>query len=185
MSGIPRALPAAELYWVGVVLLCALLARLNVPPSERGNEWLLLGAQWLPVITLPPLFWLSFAVWPRGDASWAWVVGRLWLGTLVGLNLAAWLLAGTVDHGDTRNAGLGSLPPVVAAYGTLVFAACAAVSALTLTGWGWKGNVLAVAAGLVWLLALLVMIGAGARTLAWLWAAAPPIALALRWIAGR
>lgn len=181
MSALPRVLPGPELYWVAVVLICALLARFNVPATPRGNDWLVLGAQWLPVVTLPPLFWLAFAVWPRGETGWAWTVGRLWLGTLVGLNLAAYLLAVAVDYGDTRNSGVGSLPLAVAGYGTLVFIACAALSALTLTGWGWKGSLLAIAAGLAWLLVLLVMIGAEAKSLAWLWAAVPLVAAAIRW----
>jgi len=176
-----RVLLGPEGYWLLIVMACGLLARLNVPATARGNELLVLGAQWLPVFAVPLLFWLAFKVWPRGDTSWAWTVGRLWLATLVGLNLAAYLLLMTVDYGDSRNAGVGMAPVAVTAYGTLIFIACTLVSALTLTPWGWKTNVLVVAGGGIWLLVLLVMIGAGARTLAWLWAAAPVVAIGLRY----
>lgn len=181
----PRALLGPEGYWLVVVVACGLLARLNVPASPRGNEFLVLGAQWLPVLTLPLLFWLTFAVWPRGEASWVWTVGRLWLGTLVGLNVAAYLLVMTVDYGDSRNSGVGMAPLAVAGYGTLVFVACALVSALTLTGWGWKGYLMAIAGGGVWLLILLVLIGAQARVLAGLWAVAPLLAFGVRYLLPR
>lgn len=181
----PRALLGPEGYWLVVVVACGLLARLNVPASPRGNEFLVLGAQWLPVLTLPLLFWLTFAVWPRGEASWVWTVGRLWLGTLVGLNVAAYLLVMTVDYGDSRNSGVGMAPLAVAGYGTLVFVACALVSAVTLTGWGWKGYLMAIAGGGVWLLILLVLIGAQARVLAGLWAVAPLLAFGVRYLLPR
>lgn len=180
-----RSLFGPEGFWLVIVIACGLLARLNVPATPRGNELLVRGAQWLPVLTLPVLFWLSFAVWPREETTWAWTVGRLWLGTLVGLNVAAYLLVATVDYGDSRNSGVGMAPLAIATYGTLVFVACTLVSALTLTGWGWKVHLLVIGGACVWLLVLLVMIGTQARVLAWLWAAAPVLALGLRYLLQR
>lgn len=54
-----RVLLGPEGYWLLIVMACGLLARLNVPATARGNELLVLGAQWLPVFAVPLLFWLA------------------------------------------------------------------------------------------------------------------------------
>lgn len=188
---LPRGLLGPEGYWLAVVALSVVIGRFNVPATERGSDVLVSIIEWMSFVTVPLAFWLVFRVWPRGEASWLATLGRLWLSTLVGLNLAGILLTMHVDYHDSRNSGVGSAPVLVAAYGSLAFLVCTIVVALPqfaewggiAVRWDWKSILIGIASFLVWGLVLLVMIGARWPLAAWAWATAPILAFVVwRWV---
>ncbi|ANQ86196.1 hypothetical protein [Azoarcus olearius] len=124
MGKLANLLVGPELYWACVYGGTRLLARLNLPASELGNAWMeRLGVWLLPLLAVPLAFWLIFGMLPEPTSTvWLWL--RLALATAIGLNACLIILAGAIDYGDSRNAGVAGVWVFGAIVGTLLFILC-------------------------------------------------------------
>jgi len=124
-----------ELFWMLVYSLCWGLARLNIPPTVAGNNWVERVVWILPLLAVPAAFAWSFGLAAPG-ASRVWLALRLVLDTLVGLKACLYVLIEAIDYQHSRNSGLLGFWILGLLSGILAFG----VSATILAVLGWKGR---------------------------------------------
>lgn len=91
-----------ELLWVAFFLVCGWLRSWNVPPNPAGNA-LLEKACLHGMFLATALTFVVFAV--PGCSRW-WLLGRIFLAVLVGVNVCLFRLIDGIDYGDSRNSGV-------------------------------------------------------------------------------
>lgn len=91
-----------EVFWVACWLLCLWLARRNEPATAAGNTVLeRLCTTGAFVATA-----LVFLVFLVPGAPKGWLLARVALATMIGLNLCLLTLIDSIDYGDSRNSGV-------------------------------------------------------------------------------
>lgn len=124
-----------ELYWFLVYLITLLVARFNLPPTMAGNAWMERLGWLLPLVAVPGAFLWSYGLPPPGQSR-GWLMARLVLATLVGLNVCLFHLIGAIDYKDSRNSGVLGVWVMGLLAGALAFAVSAGILAFL----GWKGR---------------------------------------------
>ena len=92
-----------ELLWGVFFLLASWLAGRNSPPTPASNAFLE-RACWLGALLATALTFTVFLI-PAPGARSGWLLARVVLATIVGVNLCLFKLAGAIDYGDSRNSG--------------------------------------------------------------------------------
>ncbi len=91
-----------ELLWLLFFLLSCWLAARNTPPTLAGNTFLertcIIGA----VVAIA----LTFTVFFVPGVHRGWLLGRLIVAVVIGVNACLFKLIDGIDYGDTRNSGL-------------------------------------------------------------------------------
>ena len=90
-----------ELLWAVFYGVASALAGRNTPPNEAGNASL----ERLCYIGAFLATALCFTVFLLPAAHRGWLLGRLIVATLIGVNLCLARLVGAVNYNDTRNSG--------------------------------------------------------------------------------
>ena len=90
-----------ELVWVLVYGVCAWFAARNHPPTEAGSQFIEKLAWIIPLIAIP----VSFSVYAVPGPP-RWLGGRLFLATVIGLNVCLFKLIEGIDYQDSRNSGV-------------------------------------------------------------------------------
>lgn len=124
-----------ELYWFLAYLITVLLARFNLPATAVGNAWLERLGWLLPLVAVPGAFLWSYGFLSPGQSR-GWLMARLILATLVGLNVCLFQLIGAIDYKDSRNSGVLGVWIMGLMAGILAFAVSVGVQAFL----GWKGR---------------------------------------------
>ncbi len=135
MSRAPTWLLGPELFWFMAYLAAMLAVRLNTPPTALGNGWLERLGWLLPLLAVPGAFLWSFAFLAPGQSR-VWLVARLALATLVGLNACLFHLIDGIDYKDTRNSGVMGVWMMGLLAGLFAFVVCVVVLAVM----AWKGR---------------------------------------------
>lgn len=91
-----------ELLWVLFFLLSGWLAGRNTPPTPAGNTFLertcVVGA----VVAIA----LTFTVFFVPGVSRGWLLGRVIVAVVIGVNACLFRLIDGIDYGDSRNSGV-------------------------------------------------------------------------------
>ena len=90
-----------ELLWVAFYGIASVLAGRNVPPTDAGNALL----ERLCYIGAFLATALCFMVFLLPGVHRGWLLGRLIVATLIGVNLCLVKLVGAINYNDTRNSG--------------------------------------------------------------------------------
>lgn len=90
-----------ELYWVLVYAVAAWFTRQNVPPTEAGSRFLEKLGWVIPLVAVPASF-LFYAL----PTPPKWLIPRLFLAALIGVNVVSFTLIGGINYGDSRNSGV-------------------------------------------------------------------------------
>lgn len=94
-----------ELVWIALLAVAQALPRLNRPPSDAGNRWMMrLGWAWVTLGVLLP-----FGLWPFVAYGKGWLLLRIALADAVGVLWSSFLFCGAIDYKDSRNSGLLAL----------------------------------------------------------------------------
>lgn len=96
-----RLLAGPELYWVIVYFIAVWFTRQNVPPTEAGSRFLEKLGWLIPLVAVPA----SFLLYAMPDRP-RWLMTRLLLAAIVGVNLVSFKLISGIDYGDSRNSGV-------------------------------------------------------------------------------
>ena len=96
-----RNLAGPEVYWILVYLLAAWFTGRNHPPTEAGSRFLEKLGWLIPLVAVSASFlFYALPVPPR------WLLGRLLLAALIGVNVVSFKLISGIDYGDSRNSGV-------------------------------------------------------------------------------
>jgi hypothetical protein len=94
-----------ELLWVLFFLLACWLSSRNSPPTLAGNTFLeracIVGA----VVAIA----LTFTVFFVPSTHRSWLLGRVILAVVIGVNACLFKLIDGIDYGDSRNSGVMGL----------------------------------------------------------------------------
>jgi hypothetical protein len=94
-----------ELLWVLFFLLACWLSSRNSPPTLAGNTFLeracIVGA----IVAIA----LTFTVFLIPGVHRGWLLGRVILAVVIGVNACLFKLIDGIDYGDTRNSGVMGL----------------------------------------------------------------------------
>lgn len=90
-----------ELLWLLFYVLAAKLAGRNLPPTDAGNTFLERACPVGAVLTVG----LTFSLFLVPGVHRGWLLARVALAVLLGLNACLFKLAGAINYNDTRNSG--------------------------------------------------------------------------------
>lgn len=94
-----------ELLWLLFFLLSCWLAARNTPPTPAGNTFLertcIVGA----IVAIA----LTFTVFLVPGVHRGWLIGRVIVAVVIGVNACLFKLIDGIDYGDSRNSGVMGL----------------------------------------------------------------------------
>ena len=91
-----------ELLWLLFFVLSCWLAARNTPPTLAGNTFLERAC----VIGAFVAIALTFTVFLVPDVHRGWLLGRLIIAVVIGVNACLFKLIDGIDYGDSRNSGV-------------------------------------------------------------------------------
>ena len=90
-----------ELLWLLFFLLACWLASRNTPPTPLGNAFLERACIMGAVLGIA----LTFTVFCVPGPHRGWLLGRLVIAVVIGVNACLFKLTAGIDYGDSRNSG--------------------------------------------------------------------------------